>query len=217
MTNGATAKDSGKFTLSSGNFNSLTVYVLEDVSPNNEEEDTVIQRIVFPTLFLIGLMILGTGTPAHAQMKIRYINSDRILKEYPQAQEVQRKLDELRSSYEAEFNRMQQEAQKLLDELQNQSLLLSPEKKAEKENKLQNLQAQLERFYQEKLGPQGEFYRKNQELTQPLIDKINQVIQKVGQEEGYDYILDVVQGVVLYAKEEYDITDRILEELNKTQ
>ncbi len=75
----------------------------------------------------------------------------------------------------------------------------------------------IDKYRLEKLGPQGEFYKKNLELTQPLYDKIDQVIQKIGQAEGYDYILDVVQGVVLYAKPEYDITDRVLEELNKTQ
>ena len=41
------------------------------------------------------------------------------------------------------------------------------------------------------------------------------VLQKIGDEDGFDFILDVVQGVVLYAKPEFDITDRVLEELNK--
>ena len=65
------------------------------------------------------------------------------------------------------------------------------------------------------MGPEGEYFQQNQKLTQPLFDKINRVIQQISQDEGYDFVLDVVQGVVLYAKPEYDITDRILEELKK--
>jgi len=160
-------------------------------------------------------LFFGWNT-SYAQLKIRYVNSQRILNEYPQAKEIQKKLDEIRAGYEKEYNQMLQQYDQLAKEIENQSLLLSPEKKAEKEKQLQELAMKIDKYRLEKLGPQGEFYKKNLELTQPLYDKIDQVIQKVGQSEGYDFILDVVQGVVLYAKPEYDITDRVLEELNKT-
>ncbi len=171
---------------------------------------------------VIGMLVLGVlffagYTHGYAQLKIRYINSQRILAEYPEAQEIQKKLDELRAGYEKEYNQMLQEYDRLAKELESQSLLLSPEKKAEKEKQLQELGIRIEKYRLEKLGPEGEFFQQNQKLTQPLFDKINQVIQKVAEEEGYDFILDVVQGVVLFAKPEYDVTDRILEELNKAR
>ncbi len=166
---------------------------------------------------IVGLSLFFGVTSAFAQLKIRYINTDRILQEYPEAQEIQKKSDELRAAYETEFQKMQSELQTLVKEIQDQALLLSPEKKAEKEAKAANLQAEMERYYYEKLGPQGEYFKENKKLTTPLIEKINSVIRKIGEEEGYDYILDVVQGVILHAKEEYDLTDRVLEELNKTQ
>ncbi|NOX36649.1 MAG: OmpH family outer membrane protein [Calditrichaeota bacterium] len=166
---------------------------------------------------VLSVLLLVGYTNSFAQLKIRYINSQRILADYPEAQEIQKKLDELRASYEKEYNQMLQEYDRLAKELESQSLLLSPEKKAEKEKQLQELGIKIEKYRLEKLGPEGEFFQQNQKLTQPLFDKINQVIQKVAEEEGYDFILDVVQGVVLYAKPEYDVTDRILEELNKTR
>lgn len=164
-----------------------------------------------------GVFVLAGWSNSYAQLEIRYINSNRILSEYPEAQEIQKKLDEIRSQYENEYSQMLKEYENLMKEIENQSLLLSPEKKAQKEQKARELGMKLEKYRYEKLGPQGEFYQKNMELTQPLYDKIDQVIQKIGKEEGYDYILDVVQGVVLYAKPEYDITDRVLDELGKTQ
>ncbi|NIW79200.1 MAG: hypothetical protein GWN16_06925 [Calditrichae bacterium] len=168
-------------------------------------------------VLVLGLFLWGGWSQAYAQLKIRYIDTERIVKEFPEFQEAQKQLDELRQTYETEFKQMQEDAQRMLDEMQNQSLLMSPEKKAEMENKLRQLQAKMEQYYYEKLGPQGEIYQKNQELTQPIIDKINKVIKKIGDEEEYDYVLDVAQGVVLYAKPEYNITDRVLEELNKAQ
>jgi len=169
----------------------------------------------FVIILAAAVFFLMGAESSYAQMKIRYVNSQRILAEYPEAQEVQRKLDELRASYEKEYNQMLQQYDQLAKELQSQSLLLSPEKKAEKEKQLQELGMRIEQYRIQKLGPEGEYFQQNQKLTQPLFDKINRVIQQISQDEGYDFVLDVVQGVVLYAKPEYDITDRILEELKK--
>lgn len=170
---------------------------------------------MFFLMVAVSVFILAGWTNSYAQLKIRYINSQRILAEYPEAKEIQKKLDDLRAQYENEYNKMLENYENLLKEIENQSLLLSPEKKAEKEKQAQELGMQIEQYRYQKLGPQGELYKKNMELTQPLYDKIDQIIQRIGQEEEYDYILDIVQGVVLYAKAQYDITNRILEELEK--
>jgi len=171
-------------------------------------------RMFSGTIFLLLIVLLGWNQ-SYAQNKIRYIDSQRILSDFPEAQEVQKRLDEIRAGYESEYNTMLQQYEALVKEIENQSLLLSPEKKAEKENEAQELAMNIEQFRYQKLGPQGELYKKNMELTQPLYDKINQIIQRVGEEEDYDYILDVVPGSVLYAKPMYDITNRIIEELSK--
>ncbi|MCK5453914.1 MAG: OmpH family outer membrane protein [Calditrichia bacterium] len=166
-------------------------------------------------LVIAVLVVLGGWSQSQAQAKIRYINSQRILSEFPEALEIQKQLDEIRAGYEGEYNDMLQRYENLVKEIENQSLLLSPEKKAEKEKEGQELGMAIEQFRYQKLGPQGELYKKNLELTQPLYDKIDQIIQRVGDEEEYDFILDVVQGVVLFAKPQFDITNRVIEELSK--
>ena len=174
------------------------------------------KNLLLIVVALVFFILIGLNS-SYAELNIRYVNSQRILNEYPEAKEIQKKLDELRAGYEEEYNKMLTNYENLVTEIENQSLLLSPEKKAEKEKEAQELGVQIEQFRYQKLGPQGELYKKNLELTQPLYDKIDQIIQKIGQEEGYDFILDVVQGVVLYAKPQYDITNRIIEELGKIQ
>ncbi|MCB0258380.1 MAG: OmpH family outer membrane protein [Calditrichaeota bacterium] len=168
-------------------------------------------------LLVISLVLLAGVSSGFGQMKIRYINSERILQEYAGAQEIQKQLDELRSTYEAEYTRQENELKKLAEEIQNQSLLLSPDKKAEKEQQARQKQAALEKYYYDKLGPQGEYFAEYQKKIKPLQEKINDVLVRVGEDDGYDYILDIVQGVVVYYKPDHDITDRVLDELNKTK
>ncbi|MCB5271731.1 MAG: OmpH family outer membrane protein, partial [Candidatus Cloacimonetes bacterium] len=53
------------------------------------------------------------------------------------------------------------------------------------------------------------------ELIDPLTKKIHDIITKIAVDENYTMILDVSMGVVLYATPSIDITDQILQELNK--
>ena len=111
---------------------------------------------------------------------------------------------------------MVREYQGLAQEIESQSLLLSEEKKKEKLRELQVKATEIDKFKFEKLNPEGgEFYKKNQELFQPIIKKINDIITRIGAEEEYDMVFDASSGALLHALPKYDLTSRILEELNK--
>jgi Skp family chaperone for outer membrane proteins len=70
-------------------------------------------------------------------------------------------------------------------------------------------------FVKQVMGPDGEAAQKEYELSKPLIDKINTVIKLIALKEGYAYVLDSAAGSVLYAKDELDMTNKVLAELNK--
>lgn len=162
---------------------------------------------------LAWIMILGSGVLA--QTKIRYIDSGKILANLPEAQELKRKLEKLQSDYNSEYQKMVQQYQDLANQLETQSLLLSPEKKAEKQRQLQDLAVQIQQFEAEKFGAQGEYFRKSQELQQPLIEKIQKVVEKIATAEGYDMIIDVATAGLVYINPKMDITDQVLQELQK--
>ncbi|MGD9486809.1 MAG: OmpH family outer membrane protein [Calditrichaceae bacterium] len=160
------------------------------------------------------ILSLVLAAPAMAQ-KFAFVQSQRILAEYKEYTDAQNKLDEIRNRYDAEYQQMVKEYNTMIQEIDSQSLLLSPEKKEEKMRQAQEKAVQIERYKYEKLGPEGEFYRKNLELTKPIIDKINDLIAKVGEEDGYDFIFDASSGALVHALPKFDITDKILVELNK--
>ncbi len=166
-------------------------------------------------IILTLLLVASFTGNAFAQAKMAYVNSQRVLSEYQEAVDVQKKLDELRNKYQAEYEAKVRDYQTMIEEIESQSLLLSEEKKQEKLRETQEKAMQIDQYKYEKLGPEGELYRKNLELTQPLYEKINRVIQDIGEKEEYDFILDASSGALLHALPKYDLTERILEELNK--
>ena len=151
-----------------------------------------------------------------AQLKVGYVDSQKILSQFQEAIDAQNKLEEIRNQYQAEYESKLREYQDMAQEIESQSLLLSEDKKKEKLKTLQDKAAEIDKYKYEKLNPEGgEFYKKNQELFKPVIDKINTVIQKIGTVEEYDFILDASSGVLLHALPKYDITSQVLEELNR--
>ena len=166
-------------------------------------------KVVFIILF-ITIFVL----PVAAQ-KLAYVNSQEILMKYQEYVDVQNRLEEIRNGYDAEYQQLVKEYQDLMEQIESQSLLLSPEKKQEKERSAQEKYLTIEKFKYEKLGPEGEFYRKSMEFSRPIIEKINTLIAKIGEDEGYDFIFDAASGSIVHALPKYDITQKVLEELNK--
>jgi Skp family chaperone for outer membrane proteins len=187
-----------------------------DVDHLSWKRRTVMKMRLDRVSCIVGLLLLF-GPAAHAQLKARYINSTRILQEYEGAQAIQRQIDDLKRSYEDEFQAMQDRLKQQMEEYQNRSLPLSQEKSIEKENELSQGQAALEQYYYSKLGPQGEYYQKSQQIQEPLIQKINATIASLSERNGYDLVLDADSGAVAYGKKEFDISDEILKELRNSR
>lgn len=173
----------------------------------------------FSVFFAAVCLLLLAGGASHlsAQLKIGYINSNKVLETFKEALDVKKQLKELNAQWEEEARNMQKEIQELQEQLESQSLLLSEERKIQKQQEIQNLYLKYQQFLQEKWNPQGgAAVKKEVELIQPVYDKINVAIKKIGEAEGYQYIFDIVAGNILYAAEDQpDLTDRLLEELNK--
>lgn len=171
------------------------------------------------TLFGLALFVGAVADVSFAQqpLKIGYINSNRILETYKEAVDVRKQLADLNAQWEQEARNMQEEIQQLQEQLEAQSLLLSEERKAEKQQEIQDLYLQYQQFLQEKWNPQGgEAVKREAELLQPVFDKINKAIKKIGDEQGFHYIFDVVNSNILYASDDQpDLTKQLLEELNK--
>jgi len=176
------------------------------------EESVLRKSILIVTL----LVFVSSVSLVFGQLKIGYVDSQKIMAQFQEAKDAQQKLDQIRAEYQAEYENKVREYQALAQEIDSQSLLLSEEKKKEKLRLLQDKATEIDQYKFEKLNPEGgEFYRKNQEIFKPVIEKINLVIQKIGRVEEYDYIFDATSGVLVHALPKYDITDQVLEELNR--
>lgn len=166
----------------------------------------------------IALYVVFSGFTYHADFKMGYVLSDKIFAQHPPFVDANKKIEAEQQRLEGQLKIMQDELNKKVEEYDSKQLMWSDSKKAEVQNELNELQANLIQFNDENLNPDtGKIRQTWDEIIQPIVENVQNVIDRIGTEEGYDVIFDVKEGLpfILYTKEEYDITDLILEELKK--
>ena len=168
----------------------------------------------FAFLALTGL-IFGALSPALAEQKLGYIDSQVLREKLPEFKDIQRKLERLEQQYTQEATDRQSKLLRMQEDFKKQELLMSEARKVEMQEQFDESVRESQQFVQDKLGPNGELFRKNMELSSPVFEKINAALEVLANEEGYDFIFDVaVGGAIVYADpERFNLTDKLLERL----
>jgi outer membrane protein len=164
--------------------------------------------IIFSALFFL------IAVQSFAQPKIGYVDSDAIMKQLPDYQDTQKKLDAIIKEWQEELSKLEKDWKTKYDDYEKRKLILSEQKRVEIEKELVDLENQASKYRQEKFGVRGELFQKQEELMKPLNNRVFNAIQEVAKENNYDFIFDRSGDIIfLYAKEEYDVTKLVLEKL----
>tara|TARA_Y100001970_G_scaffold271414_1_gene366636 strand:+ start:121 stop:645 length:525 start_codon:yes stop_codon:yes gene_type:complete len=150
-----------------------------------------------------------------AELKIGYIDSNEIMNNFEDVRQVQVDLEKEQKRLENEMKDLMTQLDSLNQDFERQRLLMSESRRLEKEKDLKRLEENIQIFQLEKFGPEGEIYKKQNDLLKPVLKKIDEAIQNVGSERGYDFILDAMSGALLYALDSHNLTDAVLDELSK--
>jgi outer membrane protein len=167
---------------------------------------TPFQKIMF--------LLLGLAAFVSAELKIGYINSEKILLEYQGTKEAEEKLKKEYAKIEQEATERQKKIKDMKDQLEKQSLLLSAERKQEIEANMQQEMVEYQKFLQENFDQQGgHLAKKNAELFKPIIERVNKILEVVAKNENYDFIFDARGGTLVWAKSAYDLTEKVIQAL----
>ena len=168
------------------------------------------KRILFPCALLL-LMFSGFS---YSQMKIGYVDSDAFMDKLPDAQDAKQRLDVFVQEWQGELNKIENTWKTKYDDYEKRKLIMTDQARAELEAELVKLEKQISDYREKKFGTNGEMFQKQDELMKPVQNKVFSAIKEVAQEEDYDYVFDRSGDILLlYAKDKYDITVKVLNKL----
>ncbi len=110
---------------------------------------------------------------------------------------------------------MEADLVKMQEEMRAQSLMLSEEKQKERKLAYDKKFDDYNRFMADTFGENGIAAKRNQELTQPIVDKINRILESMAEVQGFTLVFDIANANIVYADKTYDLTELVLVELNK--
>lgn len=164
-------------------------------------------------IFLI-VFISFLPTFTWSQLKIGYVDSDAIMDNLPDVQDARQKLDAFIQDWQNELKRMEGEWKAKYDDYEKRKLIMTEQTRSEVEAELVSLENKTSEFREKKFGSNGELFQKQDELMKPIQNKIFNVIQQIAIDDELDFVFDRSGDVMLlFAKEEYDLTTRVLEQL----
>lgn len=173
-------------------------------------------------VLVAGTVVLAMSSTAAAQGKIGWVDLDRILAEYAEFKEAEELFRKDASVWEAEFDSLQNVYFAKLEDYKKQQLILNEDRRKQREDELKQLE---QGVMESKARLEGQAEKRRAELTNPILQKIQEVVQTIATNEDYDVIFNASQiymtpaGIqfapIMYAKKKLDITDRVFEELAK--
>lgn len=167
---------------------------------------------VLPAFFLFA----ATSVVVAQAPKLAYVDSEKIIKEFPEAQVVQKDLEATFKAWQDEFQKMGEDLQKGLEEYQKKQALMQAAAKDAEEKRLTDLQQKAREFQVQKFGQGGEAQQLRDKKLAPIRDKILKNIEAVAKEEGFNFVFDKANDILLlYADAKFDLTYRVLDRLKR--
>lgn len=170
--------------------------------------------VIMKKLLILFIIFFFSSASLIAQLKIGYVDSDTIMDNLPDVQDTRQKIDALVREWQTELQNMQNEYDKKKDDFDKRSLIMTDQTRADAQKELDELKANINDYRNKKFGQNGELFQKEDELMKPVHNKIFNAIQEIATDEDLDFVFDRSGDIMLlYAKEEYDITAKVLEKL----
>jgi len=146
--------------------------------------------------------------------RVAIVDVTGVLESLPSYNQAQAEVDKVSAKWRQDIALEYDQIKSMYNKYQAESVLLSEDVKIEREDEILEKEKQVRELQKRRFGPDGDLFRKRQELVSPVQDEVFKAIEDYAKVKGYDLIFDRSGAAgLLYSNEEYDKTDEIKREL----
>ncbi len=158
------------------------------------------------TLVAAAALSLAAGVSAQ-ELKIGYVNSERVLREAAPAKAAQAKLEAEFKKRETELADQGTRLRQAMEKLEKEGPTIAESERTRRQRDLADQDRDFQRKRRELLEDVNQ--RKNEELS-GVVERANKVIKQIFETEKYDLIVQEV----IFASPRVDITKKVIDALN---
>ena len=166
--------------------------------------------------FFILLFLISYLVSAQRSVKIGYIDTEYILENLPEYNQVSDRLEEKAAGWKKEIEDRSRKIEQKKEALNSERILLTNEMIDEIEEEITLDEEELSEYQQKRFGPRGDLIIQKQQLIQPIQDQIFNAIRELAESKNYDFIFDKSADIVmLYSDKRFDVSDQILRTISR--
>ena len=148
--------------------------------------------------------------------RIAYVDVNAVLESIPDYQKAQEQLDKIATQWRQEIAQQQDVIKGLYSKYQAEQVMLSEEMKKQREDDILNKEKEVRELQRRKFGPEGDLFKKREELVKPIQEKVYVAIERYATDRGFEYIFEKGSASgMLFADKKFDKTDDIKAMLKK--
>jgi outer membrane protein len=157
-------------------------------------------------VLVTGVMLQFSAGVGAADLKIGFVNTDRVFREAAPAIKAQKKLEKEFAARDLELQKMSKQAKDLQTFLEKEGVTVSESERRNKERELANLNREFQRSQREFREDLN--LRRNEELAL-VHDRAKKTIMEIAEREKFDLVLEDA----VYFSNKIDITEKVLKAL----
>lgn len=153
-----------------------------------------------------------TSRAATADVKIGVVDVPKAIQATKEGQKIKKDLEADYNKRKADLEKKAKDIQQMQADFEKKSLVLSDEARAKKGQSIEE-----EKMHYMELRDKNlqDLAKKDRELSQPMIKKLNEVIGEIAKKEGFTAIFHKNDQNLVWASAEIDITDKVIQALEK--
>ena len=185
----------------------ITFLSLNSNNPMSTRLHWIVSIISLSLLILLIFYIVLNPAP-----RIAYVDSIKLMNGYQGMIDARKVYQQKATGWQANIDTLAMEVQQRIADYEKTSAKMSAKERDLSRELIRNKEQQL-REYQQVLNSQAQ--EEDAKMTNDVVSQVNTYIKEYGESNGYTVILAAVKGNIVFAKDAIDLTDEILEGVNK--
>jgi len=166
---------------------------------------------ILKIFIVLAIAVSAMQVSAQKSQKLGHINFAELYELMPGQDSIRAAFNSYQEQLQIQFQAMQTEYETKLNEYQTNMATMSNIIKQTKEKEIVDLQRRIQEFQQ---TAQEDLQAKEVELTAPVIEKARNAVKEVAKENGYSFVLNSTEGLVLYTEPADDLMPLVKKKLN---
>jgi outer membrane protein len=158
----------------------------------------------------LGGLAAGGVRAAEPEIKIGFVNGQRVINESPQAAKAKKKLEKEFEKRDQDLQKLGKQLQSMQEGLEKNAVTMSEADRRNKEREFNDLNREFQRRQREFREDLN--LRQNEEMS-AIYERVNKIIKQVAESEKYDLILQ--EAVVVSNR--IDLTDKVIKALQEAK